>query len=37
MTWVWLAFGECFSPIGWAGSALIVASVLLMTVFRTDA
>ncbi|MBO4334898.1 MAG: EamA family transporter [Desulfovibrio sp.] len=30
MLWVWLFFGECFSPIGWAGSALIILSVLIL-------
>ncbi|MCR5562871.1 MAG: DMT family transporter [Desulfovibrio sp.] len=30
MLWVWLFFGECFSPTGWAGSALIVLSVLIL-------
>ncbi len=30
MLWVWLFFGECFSPVGWAGSALIILSVLIL-------
>ena len=37
MLWLWLAFGECFIPIGWIGSALIIAAVLLMTLFGGDA
>ena len=37
MLWVWLAFGECFSPIGWTGSALIIGAVLLMTLVGGDA
>lgn len=37
MTWVWLAFGECFSPVGWLGSILIVVSVLVLTLFRSEA
>ena len=33
MFWVWLAFGESFSPIGWAGSACIVVAVIYMSLF----
>lgn len=33
MLWVWLAFGEQFSPIGWVGSACIVAAVLFMSLW----
>lgn len=35
MLWVWLAFGENFSPIGWVGSACIILSVLVLTVSRS--
>ncbi len=37
MLWLWLAYGECFIPIGWIGSALIIAAVLLMTLSGGDA
>ena len=37
MLWVWLAFNESFSPIGWIGSALIVLSVLFMSLFKSNA
>ena len=30
MLWVWLFFGECFSLIGWLGSALIILSVFIL-------
>ena len=36
MTWAWLLFGECFRAIGWAGSALIILSVLVMSLGGAD-
>ena len=36
MLWVWLAFGERFSTIGWLGSALIIVSVLVLAVSRAE-
>ena len=36
MLWVWLAFGEHFSAIGWWGSALIIVSVLVLAVSRAE-
>lgn len=29
--WVWLFFGENFTPVGWLGCALIMAAVFLLT------
>lgn len=36
MLWVWLAFGERFSFIGWVGSAGIILSVLALSVSRSE-
>ncbi len=36
MFWVWLFFGEQFRSIGWFGSALIIASVLVLSLFRAE-
>ena len=35
MFWVWLAFNESFSFLGWIGSVCIVFSVLVLTVSRS--
>lgn len=34
MFWVWLYFDECFSPIGWTGSFLILFSILLLVLHQ---
>ncbi len=37
MLWVWIVFDESFSLIGWVGSALIVCSVLVMSLSKSSA
>ena len=36
MLWVWLAFGERFAPLGQLGSALIIASVLALSLGKGE-
>ena len=36
MLWVWLAFGERFGPLGQLGSALIIASVLALSLGKEE-
>lgn len=36
LVWLWLVFGERFSPLGWVGSACIVLAVLCLTLSRAE-